>query len=591
MNRESAIRLAVSFIPDANRPQAINGPRWGLAEKELNLLDINGDAQLSQMELADAFIRGQVVQPDKTQQLTFFKERPPQRPETRFGGAQTLGVSKPEQVMVVDSAAADINLGERNLDNMTESVKTPDQVATLLGSINYDTERGKPLGGDGPLGAQTPEDTLNGFSGVCRDIHQLGAYLLQQNGYNALQVGYVANRTSHSVLAYQEPGKGYGVIEYGRVYTPADLETLLGRPALSPQEAISALRPEAKVIFGWTPPEKGQNGYVENIYYTMGHRLYQETLKLKHEDSLEIDNVRGLQLEKTLGEHWSIKINQQLESPGDPTGKHASSIAAGYQWGNFDNWGRVSLGVQHRPNEGKHVVGPNTWEKNPTTLIGVSVEGKVTPFKHRFNDRVSTSTTIYGNLSGAAVAINDKKKSDNGKRVSEGIGYDNDIITGLPQANIRVSQNLDADLGKGFKIQNEAFMDTDLYLGIASWSMGGKILPANIGVSSTLQYEKGPVKAYVGGQYLFHQVNNLEATGAIAGVKYDTGRLSLAADSRVFGSPEGTRVVTGQQVGVKITKDVDIHLRAQQENIFNKEIGHYTNAGGMSFGGGVSVRF
>jgi len=252
MDRQMALNLAKQYIPDATQPLRLNDPqlqKLQLSPEQWAKIDANADAQLSQDELVDAIVANQVkldpsssATPSSQTSLDFVDSNTaPARPKGPtplapfLAGPQALGISKPDQVLTVNPSTASVDTGERNLDSLVGKVKTPDQVAALLDAVNYDTERGKALGGDGPLGAMAPEDTLSKFSGVCRDIHQLGAYVLSQNGYSAQQVGYVAGRTSHSILAYAEPGKGYGIVEYGRNYSPEDIAKLLGRPALSPR--------------------------------------------------------------------------------------------------------------------------------------------------------------------------------------------------------------------------------------------------------------------------------------------------------------------------------------------------------------------
>ncbi|MEZ0372255.1 MAG: hypothetical protein ACAI44_24415 [Candidatus Sericytochromatia bacterium] len=605
MDRQLALTQAKLFIPDTNKCPASKDKTFLLNAAALKQIDTDGNLQISQSELTEAFAQDLVsLSKDSKRivanilhpELSFVDEpKPKVGPPTPFKsdypGAQTLGITNPRQdVLLVKPSTAKIDTSVRNLDTLTQTMKTPDQVARLLGAINYDNERGQAMGGDGPLGAQKPEDTLSMFSGVCRDIHQLGAYILTQNGYNAVQVGYVAGRTSHSLLAYEDGAKGYGVIEYDRVYSAAEVEKLLGRPALSPREAISALRPEAKVIFGWTPPKKGEEGNVQNIYYTMGHRLYQESLRLQHQDRLEVDRQHGVEIEKTLGEHWSIKAGVNFDSPGDPTAAGAVHAAVGYQWGDFDNWGRVSLGVQHRPNDGAHVVGPNTWQPNPTTLGGLSIEGKVTPFKYT-GDRFWTSTTLYGHASGAFMALNHAKESDAGAIKDGKFGYDSDYITGLPSANLRLSQNFGGKITDHLSFRNELFLDNDVYLSAAAYAMGGKDLYANIGVNGKLMYENGPFNAYLGAQYLFKQVNNNEATGIATGVGYKAGPVSLGAGATVSKSEEGIRLQTHESINLHLNDRATLFAGAQQEAIFNSKVGAYSNPGGTNFMGGLKIDF
>lgn len=607
MDRQQALSLAKKYIPDAHRPLPLDAPqlqRLQQTPETLAQIDTNGDQQISQAELAQAFLdqripaEGMTHSPPSAQtQLSFVDSESPLAPQgpdpqTPFlQGSQTLGISSPDQVLSVPISRARVDTQERNLDTLVNQVKTPDQVAALLKAVNYDIERGKPFGGDGPLGAMAPEETLKKFSGVCRDIHQLGAYILSQNGYTAQQVGYVAGRTSHSLLTYADKDKGYGIIEYGHHYSPEDIAKLLGRPALSPQEALLALRPEAKVIFGWTPPEKSQNGSVQDIYYTLGHQLYHESLRLKHQDGVSIDSIRGLEIEKTLNEHWSIKAGVRGDSPGDPTGKHATYVAAGYQWGDFDNWGRIALGAQYRPNEGSHVVGPNTWERNPTTLLGFNLEGKVTPFKFQLGPNHSTSTTLRGQLAGAFLALNHKKESDAGQMVNAGYGFDLDLLTGLPKANLRLSQNFSGQLSEGFNYQAEVFVDNDVFLSAAAYGMGGRGFYANIGANATLTYTHGGFSTYLGGQYLFQQVNNLETSGIKMGLGYQTGRFSFSTGADLFPSAEGLHVRSFQRVGLNLTDSAHLYLTAQQENIFHKKVGKYSNPGTMGVGAGLQVKF
>ncbi|PKL75801.1 MAG: hypothetical protein CVV27_13505 [Candidatus Melainabacteria bacterium HGW-Melainabacteria-1] len=608
MDRQAALTAARQLIPNQNQPLRFDDSRLHLNARLIERIDTDRNLNISQAELTEALVKDLVmINPTSKQvvihplQVNLFlddalatepvnpRKAGPTPFRSEYGGASTLGISRPGRDQLLVEASPAFTGPERGLDDLVGKLKTPGEVAGLLDAINYDTERGKALGGDGPLGTQTPEDTLSDFSGVCRDIHQLGAYILNQNGYDAVQVGYVANRTSHSVLAYAD-GNGYGVIEYGRVYAPEDIAKLLGRPALSPREAISALRPEAKVIFGWTPPKLGEEGSVKSIFYTMGHRLYQESLKLKHQDRLEVDRLRGVEIEKTLGEHWSIKAGVNFDSPADPTAAGAAHVAVGYQWGDFDNFGRVSLGVQHRPNEGAHVVGPNTWKPNPTTLAGVSIEGKVTPFKYEFGPRLWTSTTVHGQISGAFLALNHDKASDAGVIKDGAYGLDSDYLTGLPAANLRLSQNFGGKLSDNLSFRSELFVDNDVFLSAAAYGMGGKDFYANIGANGKLIYENGPFGAHVGAQYLFKQVNNNEATGVTAGVSYTTGRVSIGAGGTVFKSEEGVRLQTQQTVNLKIAENASLYAGAQQETIFHSS-GNYSNPGSTNFMGGLKFDF
>ena len=52
---------------------------------------------------------------------------------------------------------------------------------------------------------------------------------------------------------------------------------MLGRPALSHEEALLAVRPEAKLINSYTRPEADAEGSIDKLYYTTGHKLYNET--------------------------------------------------------------------------------------------------------------------------------------------------------------------------------------------------------------------------------------------------------------------------------------------------------------------------
>lgn len=475
-----------------------------------------------------------------------------------------------------------------SLDSIAKDYNTPEKVAGLLGSINYDTERGKPLGGDGPLGAQKPEDTLKTFSGVCRDIHQVGAYLLSQNGYEAIQVGYVGARTSHSITVYKEPGgQGYGIVEYGKVYSPEKIKSMLGRYANSPEEAVNALNfGGATAIYKWTPPKVGEEGYVEGVFYTQKHQNYHKTLQLEHKDRLVIDRQLGVELEKTLGDKWSIKAGVNFDSPGDPTAKGAPHLAVGYKTGNYDNWFSLSLGAQYRPFDGSRIVGTTDFLQNPTFLMGADIRGKWTPLKYEYVPNHFMAGTLTGNLSGAFLALNKEKENDAGKVVlKDKVGYDVDYISGLPDANLGLRYGFLGTFGDKLHYSTGVFGNYDASLAVAAIAMGAKNPAAffNTGVDARLLYEQGGFEAGVGGKYLFTQVNNKEASGAGVNVGYDFGKF------KIFGAADYMKAIDGNRFlfteGAKWTPNKNFNLSgvAQQEVVLPDSGKAYMNPGGTNF--------
>ena len=303
--------------------------------------------------------------------------------EDLFSGYHSQAVRDPSQSLTVRNQVPYTPPAGTSFGDFVSSMDSPDKVAAFgrpFGNILYNYDRAG--GGEGPSGTQTPRETFESMSAICRDIGQLQAYALQENGYNARQVGYKAQGVLHAVATYEgKAGEGFGLVEYGRNYSPEDIAAVLGRPALSHEEALLAVRPEAKLINPYTAPEADSEGSVEKLYYTTGHQLYSETLRLKHENSAGWNNQNGVEIEAALGQHWGIKFTQDTGSSADPTARNATSLAVGYATGDADNGMRMSVGVQYRPEEGHHSVGANQWESNAAVVGGIHMEGQVTPIQ------------------------------------------------------------------------------------------------------------------------------------------------------------------------------------------------------------------
>ena len=508
----------------------------------------------------------------------------------------SLGEGNKEGVTQVKGQTNVAAPGTKSLDEVSKEFNSPEKVASLLGSIDYNDERGKPMGGGGPLGTQKPEDTLKQFTGVCRDVHQLGAYMLKQNGYEAVQMGYVGARTSHSITMYKDPkGEGYGVIEYGKVYSPEKIKDMLGgRYANSPEEALNALNfGTATTIYKWTPPEKGKEGSVEGVFYTSKYQNYHKTLQLEHKDSIVIDRQLGLQIEKTLGEKFSIKAGVNFDSPGDPTAKNAVHTTIGYKTGNEDNWFSASVGAQYRPNDGARVVGTTEWINNPTLLAGADVRGQVTPFKANLGENHRTSTVISGNISGAFLALNGQKESDAGKLISsDKMSYDMDYISGLPSLNLGVEQRFYGNISPNLSYSVSPFIKYNGALAVAGMTMGASNPAdfANLGINGKLTYKQGNGEVSLGGQYMAKQVDNLNNTGLGIQGKYNFGNLSVSAGSTVMNSVEGNRLMFSQGIDYNVSKDVSFGLKSQQEIIMSGGKA-YTNPGSLNAQVGLSIKF
>jgi hypothetical protein len=482
-----------------------------------------------------------------------------------------------------------------DLNSITHTFNDPDKVAGLLGSVPYDKERGKNFGGDGPLGAKKPEDTLKDYTGVCRDIHQLGAFLLSENGYEAIQMGYVGAQTSHSITVYKPPGgQGYGIVEYGKNYSPETIQKLLGgRYASSPEEAVNALNfGTATAIYKWTPPKQGEVGHVEGIFYTSKFQNYHKTLELEHKDRIVFDTNLGLEVEKTLSEKWSIKGGIKFDAPGDPTAKGAPHLTIGYKTGNDNNWFGMSMGMQYRPADGARKIGTLDWVSNPTFLMGANFAGQVRPLNYQFLPNQFLRTTIAGNIGGAFVALNSEKKSDAGSNIDKkNTSYDVNYISTLPDAKLSLRQDIAGKVGP-FTYNTGAFYNYDANLTVAAMGMGAKnpLEFANIGVDGRINYNNGGLNLGLGGSYLFHQVNNLDNTAVGFDSSYDFGKVQLFSRVAFLNSIEGNRVIFNQGVNFNVTPTIDLTGKSQQEFIISKDFNMYTNPAGINGMVGLSYR-
>jgi hypothetical protein len=484
-----------------------------------------------------------------------------------------------------------------SLDSIASDYNTPEKIAGLLGSIPYDNERGKPLGGDGPLGARSPEETLRIYSGVCRDIHQVGAYLLSKNGYEAIQMGYVSSRTSHSFTVYKEPGgKGYGIIEYGKVYSPEKIAELMGGIyASSPEEALNVLNlGSATTIYKWTPPKEGQVGYIEGIFYTDKHKNYHRTLQLEHKDKIMIDRQLGIEIEKTLGDKWSVKAGVNFDSPADPTARGSVHASVGYRTGNNDSWFSVSLGTQYRPNDGSRIVGTTDWLANPTLLAGADIRGKWTPYKLQYLPGQFMSTTLTGNLSGAFLALNKDKETDAGTvRLSDNLGYDLDYVSGLADGKLGIRHGFYGDLGKHVSYSAGLFAEYDINLAVAGISMGAPnpLLFFNTGVDGKINYHNGGLNLGLSGKYLFTQISNRNTSGIGLDARYTTKNFELFGRADYLSSIEGSRLQFTEGVRFSPNEHIGLTAQSQQEIILPDSDKPYVNPGGINGTLNVEVRF
>lgn len=211
----------------------------GLSKEQIRSIDSSPeDGVLSADDLIKALRTDRVDADERTGKITKVKAEfsfveDPACPGPRkdlFSGYTALGTRTPEtQPLKGVSPSAYTPPAGMSLAELTQKVTTPDQVTQLLqpfGSQIYDYERADK--GTGPGGAQTPELTHENRSGICRDSHYLGAYVLEQNGFNARQTGYKSEGVAHAVLTYEgKQGEGFGLIEYGTHYSPEKIKEIL----------------------------------------------------------------------------------------------------------------------------------------------------------------------------------------------------------------------------------------------------------------------------------------------------------------------------------------------------------------------------
>ncbi|PIQ28004.1 hypothetical protein COW36_03380 [bacterium (Candidatus Blackallbacteria) CG17_big_fil_post_rev_8_21_14_2_50_48_46] len=604
MDPLSARNLAQKMIPDPQKGVSHDrAADLGLTRSQIQTLDTHPqDGELTQAELAQALQENRLEIDPQSQTITQVKPRlafvdeptgpGPQR--DLFPGYSALGTRDPKsQPLQGSNPGSYTPPAGISLDALTHKLTTPDQVTQLLqpfGSKIYDHDRAD--NGTGPGGAQSPEYTLEARKGICRDSHFLGAYILQENGYNARQTGYKSEGIQHAVLTYEGKNhEGFGMIEYGTHYSPEQIAKILGRPALSHEEAVQAVRPEAKIINVYSKPEANQTGYIERLHYTMGHMLYQDTMRLKHENSLEWDKAGGVKLEGALNENWGFKITADTGSSPDPTARNSVSAAVGYQTGNSDDWMRIAAGVQYRPEEGHHSIGPNQWESHPALMLGAHAEGQWTPLKKNLGENHQLRTTLGGELTGALALSQGEGTNASDGKTGAGWKMDQGLMAGMNHATLRLGQHLDGKLSEHFSYKTEAFIAPDIMAMGLGYGTGGKGIYSNVGVNGSLHYQNSGFGAYVGGQYLALQANNLEATGASTGISYSKGIFSVRSDNSFLDSPEGWRLRTTQAVDVKLTDSIKAYGYATQEQIFNSTYGHFKNDTGMNVGVGLQARF
>lgn len=604
MDPTRASQLAKQWIPNAPLKHE-EASKIGLTNQQARQIDsAPEDGELTRLELYEALLDDR-LEVDEQGQITrvktqvSFVDAPPMGPPLNeagdlFPGYHSQAVRNPQtQPLQTKEQKTYTPPAGQSFDNFIDSLQTPDQVAAFgkpFGNTLYDYERANE--GKGPGGTQSPRETYERMLAICRDIGQLQAFALQENGYNARQMGYKSQGVLHAVATYEgKNGEGFGLVEYGRNYSPEQIAAVLGRPALSHEEALLAVRPEAKLLNPYDLPAADRRGSIERLYYTTGHQLYNETLRLKHENQLQYNNQQGVVLETALSDHWGIKLTADTGNSPDPTAQGALSAAVGYQVGNNDHHLKLSAGVQYRPNEGHHSIGANQWESHQALVGGVHAEGQVTPFRLQLGENHQTWNTIRGDFTGALAFTEGEGSNGSGGTTAKGWSLDNGLSAGLSHANLRFSQHLGGRLSEHFSYRSELFVAPDIMAISYGYGTGGSGIYSNIGANASLHYNNGGFGAHIGGQVLAAQVNNLEATGVSTGLSYGTGPLRLQTDARLLDSPEGARLQTQQSVNLRLTESIDAFGFASQEQIYNSKYGHFSNDSGQSFGIGLRGRF
>ncbi|MBF2053947.1 MAG: hypothetical protein IGS03_10860 [Candidatus Sericytochromatia bacterium] len=275
----------------------------------------------------------------------------------------------------------------------------------------------------------------------------------------------------------------------------------------------------------------------------------------------------------------------------DPTARDAASLAVGYQVGDSANWLRASVGLQYRPEEGHHSIGPNQWESHPALVAGGHLSAQWTPLQADFNPRHRTETRVGANLTGGLAFTDGGGSNASGGTHDAGWGLNNGLSAGLGQASLRLGQHFSGELSNTLSYQSEVFINPDIMAAAYGYSTGGSGLYANTGVNGSLHYQNDNWNAHVGGQYLFSQVNNLEATGVNAGLGYQSGRLGIQTQAGMLDSPEGWRLQTRQQVNLNLTDKVQAFGYATQEQVFNDTHGRVNLNAGNQFGLGLRANF
>lgn len=504
-----------------------------------------------------------------------------------FPTTESLGhISKhaPIQVTPVDISLLPDDIRSLSLEAVTKQLNTPDHVAALLGNIPYELERMG--GGKGPLATYTPRSVIEHYKGVCRDMHQLGAYILQQHGYEARQMGYDSSRTPHSFTVYFDPKtKEYGAVEYGRHYSPQELTQKLGRKPTSYEDAMSALRPDALDIRRYSEAKADEQGHYDSIYYTRTLRHIIDNMKPDYETSASYSYENGAKVSANVG-RFGLTLGYDPLAPGAPAMKDSVYLNAGYWLGDQESYLSFFTAVQYLPENFFRTIGPNETIDNPTLLIGAGIEGQWTPefLKFALENGHLTYTTIDGEAIGN-IAFNTMDTNDQGHVVDEGFGFDKAMSGAARSIRAGIKQHYDIK-EKDWQLQNTLFMNGDLVTGIQAYIMGNSTPFVNAGISSVFQYKPdgGPWLLKAGAKVLFHQVDNTEATSVKAGGGYDDGKFLLTANVAYIapflygrGSTELGRVLLEQTMGIKPLDFMQIGFQSSQEFIFAEDQDPYMN--------------
>lgn len=205
-----------------------------LSPKVLKDLDTNADNKLSISELTQAFHQDQIDFDFSKQQLITRSQTENPSPLFPVDSSEPVNLrhfearyhlpTRGEIPKAKTPSTISINW-QKPLSEVTTDMGSGqdliENVSKLMNDMDYEANSNKDNFVRRPVEEVWKDLNADGLPhGECSDIHNIGTYILNQNGIDAYSVQMFRAKGPHNVTIYQDPTTGkYNILEYGKMYT------------------------------------------------------------------------------------------------------------------------------------------------------------------------------------------------------------------------------------------------------------------------------------------------------------------------------------------------------------------------------------